>query len=313
MALMPKRHQRCGCMEWRHLRYFQAVAEERSFSGAARRLRIAQPALSRAVQELESRLGLRLLDRDRRSVRLTSAGAVLLREAGVMFDRWEEALRRVRRTAAGEEGELRLGYIGPPTREFLAGLVAEFRQRFPRVTVVLEERTPERVCEMVASGRLSAGLTRPVLAHEALRLPSLTLREEPLCAAVPEAHPWAARRFVSWQALEGQPVILLSRREGAGLHDAIHAACRDAGFVPRLLHSPSVIETILLYAAAGEGIGIVPDSIRPAAESGVRLVPLRPRRTVPLVMVWHPEADDPAVQAFRGLVEEWLRDGRLTR
>src|SRR6185503_1201191 len=109
-------------------------------------------------------------ERTRHLVRLTPAGAVLLREAAVLLQQVEELTRRVKRTAAGEEGELRLGYIGPPTQAFLGRIVKEFRRRYPRVTVVLEERTPERVWEMVAQGRLAIGLTRPVLAHRALGL-----------------------------------------------------------------------------------------------------------------------------------------------
>src|SRR5437879_6083584 len=139
-------------MDLRHLRYFQAVAEELSFSKAARRLRVAQPALSRAVQELERDVGVSLIDRHHRATRLTPAGAVLLRETGVLLERLEDALRRVRRTASGEEGELRLGYIGPPTRPFLGPLLQEYREKYPRVTVILEERTPERVWEMVSQG-----------------------------------------------------------------------------------------------------------------------------------------------------------------
>ena len=118
-------------MELRHLRYFQAVAEELSFSRAARRLRIAQPALSRAVQEMERELGTQLIERERKSPRLTPAGAVLLHETGVLLERLDEALRRVRRTAKGEEGELRLGYIGPPTRAFLGRLLKEYAGVFP--------------------------------------------------------------------------------------------------------------------------------------------------------------------------------------
>ena len=91
-------------MDLRHLRYFQAVAEELSFSKAARRLRVAQPALSRAVQELERDVGVSLIDRNRRATRLTPAGTVLLRETGVLLERLEDALRRVRRTASGAEG-----------------------------------------------------------------------------------------------------------------------------------------------------------------------------------------------------------------
>ncbi|MBL9157472.1 MAG: LysR family transcriptional regulator [Verrucomicrobiales bacterium] len=292
-------------MELRHLRYFHAVAEELSFSKAARRLHIAQPALSRAVQELEAELGSLLLDRSRRVMRLTPGGEVLLREAGVLFERLDETVRKVRRAAAGAEGELRLGYIGPPTRAFLGGLLKAFHERYPRVNIVLEERTPERVWEMVSKGRLSVGLTRPVLAHEALGLQSLLLCQEPLCAAVPADHRLAERKTIPWGELAEEPIVILARREGAGSHDTILAACAGAGFTPHLVHTPSVIGTILRYVEAGTGIGIVPESVTPESDT-VRLIPLVPRETLPVVMVWSREGDDPAVTAFRGIVEEWL-------
>lgn len=297
-------------MDLRHLRYFQAVAEELSFSKAARRLRIAQPALSRAVQDLEHEIGTRLMDRDRRSVRLTPAGAVLLQETGLLLDRLDESLRRVRRAAAGEDGELRLGYIGPPTRPFLGRLLREYRRRFPRITVILEERTPERVWEMVSRGRLAIGLTRPVLAHEALGLKSLTLRQETLCAVAPVEHPLAERDLVAWKDLADEPIILLARREGAGSHDSILAACQEAGFTPRLAHTPSLIGTILQYVEAGAGIGIVPESVEPLNPS-LRLLPLKPRHSIPLVMVWAKDGDDAPVAAFRDLVRDWLKSGLL--
>jgi DNA-binding transcriptional LysR family regulator len=96
-------------MELRHLTYVQAVGEELSFTKASRRLHIAQPALSRAVQELERFTGVRLIDRNRTKLRLTAAGSILLRDAAILFERIEETLRRVRRNAAGADGELRLG------------------------------------------------------------------------------------------------------------------------------------------------------------------------------------------------------------
>lgn len=295
-------------MELRHLRYFQAVAEELSFSKAARRLRIAQPALSRAVQEMEREIGTQLIERERRSPRLTPAGAVLLHEIGLILERFEESMRRVRRTAKGEEGELKLGYIGPPTRMFLARLLKEYQKRFPRVTVILEERTPERVWEMVSKGRLSVGLTRPVLAHEALGLQTLLLREEKFCAAVPKDHAWAKLSSLSWKKLAGEPLIILARREGAGSHDGIRAACDAAGFEPKVKHTPSLIGTILQYVEASAGIGIVPES---TLSRNIALIPLKPQQTIPLVMVWAKDGDDPAVAAFRELMKEWLRDGKL--
>jgi LysR family transcriptional regulator, benzoate and cis,cis-muconate-responsive activator of ben and cat genes len=299
-------------MELRVLRYFQAVAEELSFSRAARRLRIAQPALSRAVQELERETGARLMERTRRFVRLTAAGTVLLQETGLLLERVEEAVRRVRRTAAGQEGELRLGYIGPPTRGFLGPLLAEYTRRFPRVSVLLEERTPERVWEMVAAGRLSAGLTRPVLAREALGLETLRLLQERLCAAIPEGHALAGRRTVPWKRLAREPVVLMARREGAGSHDTILASCLKAGFTPRIAHSPSLLGTVLRYVEAGAGIGIVPEcATAEAAGSRLLFAPLTPARTIPLVLVWTAKGMEPPLQAFLDLAREWHAAGRL--
>lgn len=299
-------------MDLRHLRYFQAVAEELSFSKAARRLRIAQPALSRAVQELEQDLGTRLIDRNRRTVSLTPAGTVLLGETAVVLERLDESLRRVKRTAAGEEGELRLGYIGPPTQPFLGRLLAEYRLRFPKVSVHLEERTPERVWEMVAKGRLSVALTRPVPGQGGRALSTLPLRQEPLGIVVRADHPLAEKKSISWKALAHEPLIVLARREGVGLHDEILAACRAAGFAPRITQSPSLMGTVLTYVEAGAGIGIATDSVAAASmPTGLRYVAVTPEHSVPLVMVWNPDELSPAMKAFRDLTSEWLKAGKL--
>lgn len=291
-------------MDLRHLRYFQAVAEELNFSRAAKRLRVAQPALSRAVKEVEAFLGAPVLERSRHHVRLTPAGAVLLNETALLLDRWEESIRRVRRTATGEEGELRLGYIGPPTQPFLGRILREYRSRYPRVAVHLEERTPARVWEMVAKGRLSAAITRPVPSHAALGLKTILLREEPLGVVVPDNHSYAARRSLPWTALARESLVVLARREGIGLHDAVLAGCRRAGVSPRLVHTPSLIGTVLAYAEAGAGIGVVTESVV-VRGSSLHFVPLRPALCVPLVLVWNEDLDAPPMQRFRELLVEW--------
>ena len=299
-------------MDVRHLRYFHAIAEELSFSRAAKRLNIVQPALSRALKELESELGVQLLARTQRSVRLTAAGKVLLDETALLFERLDHAIRRVRRAAAGQEGELRLGYIGPPVQQFLGRVLEEYARRCPQVTVHLEERTPERVWEMVAKGRLHLGLTRPVLAHAALQMETQVLRRERLCAAIPAGHSWNRRKSLPWRSLAGQPLVVLARREGAGLHDEILAGCRRAGFTPRMVHTPSLISTGLRYVEAGGGLGIVPESIGESESSpSWSQVPLTPHLTVPLVIVWKDGHEEPPVTAFRSLLGEWLQAGKL--
>lgn len=297
-------------MELRHLRYFQAVAEELSFSRAARRLHVAQPALSRAVKQLEHELGAQVLERTRHRVRLTPAGAVLLRDTGHLLQQVEELASRVRRTASGEEGELRLGYIGPPTQPFLGRLLHEYRERYPLVSVHLEERTPERVWEMVARGRLSAALTRPVVASEDLGLRTISLRQERLGVVVPNDHALAKRRSAPWTALAREPLVVLARREGMGLHDAVIAGCRRAGVTPRLAHTPSLIGTVMSYVEAGAGLGVVTESVV-APSPALHFVLLKPVQFVPLVFVWREDDDPPPVQRFRELLLEWKRDRKL--
>ena len=299
-------------MELRLLRYFQAVAEELSFSKAARRLRVAQPALSRAVKELETQLAAPLFTRSRQGVTLTPAGAVLLDETAAVLQRVDHLVGRVRRTASGEEGELRIGFIGAPTHAFLGRVLREYHRRYPRVSIVLEERTPERVWEMVARGKLSVGLTRPVLASPAEDLRTLLLRKEPLCGVFPESDPRAGQRSVKWRELANDALIILARREGVGLHEAILAACRSARFSPRLAHTPSVITTILSYVEAGAGIGIIPESVAMlGAGTPLAFRPLLPERSVEVVMVWSDDESSPPLDAFRALVTEWLHARKL--
>ena len=294
-------------MELRLLRYFQAVAEELSFSKAAQKLRIAQPALSRAVRELEDELGAELLARTKRSVKITPAGSVLLHETGIILGLCEEAVRKVHRTVSGQEGELRLGYIGPPTQPFLTDLLKEYRERHPRVTVILEERTPERVWEMVSKDRLDIGLTRPVAAGERIGLQTLLLRKESMCAVAPKGHPLAEAPKVTWKMLQDLPIVTLARREGVGLHDSVMLGCHGAGFAPKLAHTPSIVGTVLTYVEAGAGIGVVPESVMVLnTSSDLIFKPLHPRQIVELVMVWNGKQSSPAANAFRAVVADWL-------
>jgi DNA-binding transcriptional LysR family regulator len=189
-------------------------------------------------------------------------------------------------------------------------LLAEYQKRFPRVAIHLEERTPERVWEMVAKGRLAVAITRPVVGHESTGLKTSLLREERLGVVVPASHPFANKRHLEWKALARQPLIVLARREGMGLHDAVIAGCRRAGVIPKIIQTPSLIGTVMTYVEAGAGIGVVTELVSPA-NSQLRFIPLRPAQTVPLVLVWSEIHDTPPVQRFRELLSEWHAAGKL--
>jgi DNA-binding transcriptional LysR family regulator len=163
---------------------------------------------------------------------------------------------------------------------------------------------------MLAKGRLSAALTRPVITADDLGLRTILLREERLGAIVPATQRLADRRSITWKELAREPLIVLARREGVGLHDAVLANCRQAGFLPRLAHTPSLIGTVLSYVEAGAGVGVVPECVL-TFELPLRFVPLLPKATVPLVLAWPEDHDPPPVQRFRELIVEWQENGKL--
>ena len=116
-------------MELRHLRYFTAVAEHLNFSEASRRIHVAQPSISQTILDLEDELGVRLLFRDRRTVRLTAAGQTFRREALEVLRRNEQAVHLTKRASAGEIGQLRIGFFGSAVAAFLPALVQEYHRR----------------------------------------------------------------------------------------------------------------------------------------------------------------------------------------
>jgi DNA-binding transcriptional LysR family regulator len=143
-----------------------------------------------------------------------------------------------------------------------------------------------------------------------LGLRTLLLRNERLGIAVLHDHPLATKSSLAWKQLADQPLIMLARREGASLHDTVLMACRQAGLIPKLIHTPSLIGTVLTYAQAGAGLGIVTDSII-TQPSPLTFIPLTPSHTVPLVLVWQEDADPPPVARFRELLALWKQEQQL--
>jgi DNA-binding transcriptional LysR family regulator len=293
-------------MELRHLRYFQAVATTLSFSRAAEALRVAQPALSRQIANLELELGVVLLSRDRHNVSLTPAGQSFLHESGLLLSHAAEAADKARRIARGEAGELTLAFIGAPTFAFLPALVREYRRLYPEVGLKLVEMNPNHQLKAFAAENLDIGFTRPLPpGAEGLRA-QVVLRED-LLAALPPGHRFQGRRRIRIADLSRERFVLLAREEATVLFDHIVAICRGCGFSPTIRNTPLQMATVLSMVAAGEGIGIVPEPARQLANPGVTFYPLSPKPTpIPLILAWRSAGETPTVKAMIALVREWL-------
>ena len=176
-------------MELRHLRYFIAVGEEQHYGRAARRLRVAQPALSRQVQDLEEELGFDLFDRLPRGVRLSSAGKLFLEDARGILQQIGEAVARAGHVASGRAGTLRLGFT---ENSCWRGVVPEsfrrFRELQPDAELQLQPAASMEQIEAIRSGRLDAGFVNfmPTADRDLDQLPVATQRVE---LAAPRGHP----------------------------------------------------------------------------------------------------------------------------
>jgi len=292
-------------MELRHLRIFTAVATRLSFSAAARALHLSQSAISAAVKDLERELGVELLARTRHTVQLTAAGASFLRDAERILTDANAAARSAQHAARGESGRLAIGFPAPPTAPFLPQLIREFRAQHRGVELSLHELTPRELIQGLADRRIDLGFSRP-LADTARLLPvhEEKLFDDELCVAVPRHHPLAREQTpLALRALAREELILMGRAEAPWLYDTIIAACRKAGFSPRVAAAPDYMTTALLLVEAEVGLSIVPTS----TSYYRRHLPIVFRRLkaanaeIPLLMIW-PRGESPTAKLFAELV-----------
>ncbi len=206
-------------MELRHLRYFVGVGEEQHFGRAAERLRIAQPALSRQIQDLEQELGFLLFDRLPRGVRLNAAGKLFLDDARRILQDVDEAKRRAERIALGKAGTLRVGIA---TAVSWHGLVVhafrEFRRRQPDVELVLHHLLSVHQVEAVVADRLDAGFAAAVTPwHEELEHRQFAL--DRMVLAVPKGHSLMKRARIRLRDLRNLPFIWFHRWVNSSFYD----------------------------------------------------------------------------------------------
>lgn len=287
-------------MELRRLRYFVAVAEELHFSRAAERLHIGQPPLSQQIQLLEDELGVRLLDRTRRWVRLTEVGRLFLQDARRILALSEQAVETARRAERGEVGELRIGFTSStPLTEAFNKAVNEYRRSFPRVTLSLAEMPTLRQAEAIRERRIDLGFLRPPQTALPREIATTPLRRDPLMLVAPSDHALMRRKSVPIRDLADQPFIMFSADAGTGVQSLVLDLCREAGFEPKTALQAREGSTIIGLVAAGCGIAILPESFNAIRIKGVSYLPIADRAAkTQLVLARHSADRSPLVDSF---------------
>lgn len=290
-------------MELRHLRYFAVVAEELNFRRAAARLHVAQPSLSAQIRALETELGVRLLTRSTRKVELTAAGEVFQRDVRRLLALTDDAVAAARRADRGEIGRLRVGFVGSATYELLPRVAAAFRAECPDVTLELhgEMFTPGQVRALLA-GELDVAFLRPPVDEADLTV--RVLRREPLVALLPSGHRLAGHDAVALTDLADEAFVTYPSHWRSVVHDAVVAACRAAGFGPRVALETDGTSSLVSFVAAGTGVAVVPAAVRHLQVTGAVVRPLTGTdAAVDLALVWRTADRSPALARFVATAE----------
>lgn len=286
----------------RQLRYFVTVAEELSFTRAAQRLHISQPPLSQQIQALELDLGVKLLDRDRRNVALTEAGAVLLEQARQLLAKAEDMRSLVSETAAGFGGQLRLAYtVSVSFHPTLPQSLLRFGELAPNVRVRLHEMYTENQFAALRAGEIDLGFVRDLPRHEAdaraLRLD--VIDRERLLLALPSGHPLAGRSSLRLGEAAGEGFVIQPRELAPTLYDRLVQLAAQAGFHPRVHQQAQQLNGVIALVAAGMGLALVPATMQVVRLAGVSYVPLEdPDAYLLLAAASRLDEDSPVVARF---------------
>lgn len=290
--------------ELSQLRCFVAAAEELHFGRAAARLNMTQPPLSRQIQLLERIIGVTLLERTSRLVRVTPAGRVFLLEARRILRLAESAALTTRRVASGEAGTLTVGFTAASGYSFLPGLVSLARARLPNIELALKEMVSGEQIEALLTGRIDIGLLRPPIDRQ--EFGTFKVLNEPLLAALPLGDHRLSKPKLELSDFDGQPFIMYSP-DGAGyFHQMLVKLFGEADVHPNYVQHMSQIHSILALVHAGLGASLVPAAAASLHFDDVTFRPLDmdPAMPVELHMAWREDSDNPAVAPFLQLYRQ---------
>lgn len=294
-------------MDLQQVRAFLAVADELHFGRAAERLHMAQPPVSRSIQQLERELGARLFERSTRRVTLTSVGEAIVAPAREVIDALERVRTVARAAGVGEIGRVRLAYAGASSNVMVGKLARAVKQDHPGITLeLLSGHFAQPAMQLLTRGDIDIALGRWDHVPTAVRTRVIAI--EQLVIAVPVTHRLARRKRVSMSEFEGEPFVSLPPESGSVLIERLRQMTRSAGFSVDVVQDASDSWTVMSLVSAEVGCSLTLSSVVDSiADPGLRFLPLsNPVPPVELRMAWRADSDDRALHAVLRLSETVL-------
>lgn len=290
-------------MEIRQLRYFIAVAEERNFTRAADRLHIAQPPLSRQIQQLEAELGVELIDRAARPLLLTTAGSLFYEQAKQVLGRLVDMQMMLKRAGAVEQRRFVIGFVASTIYARLPQLIRGFRRAAPMVDLVLVEMVSLEQILALKEHRIDVGFGRIGFDDKAVR--RTVLRNEKLIVALPATHALAGSDGpLALDELANTPLILYPREPRPSYADQVLKVFYDAGLSPTIAHEVRELQIAIGLVAAEEGVAIVPDSVRRVRVGDVEYREISAAAVSPIIMNHRIDDRSPELLTMASVIAE---------
>jgi DNA-binding transcriptional LysR family regulator len=299
----------------RHLWLFLAVAEEQHFGRAARRLDMSQPPLTEQIQALEQALKVQLFERSRRGAQLTPVGAAILPAVRKFADQLERLELAVREAVAGKSGVLTIGAISSAMVDVLPPLIERLKADYPQLTVSVREIDSVEAIPALEAGDIDLAFAR-LEGELGATVRSLPLKQDRLMVAMPKMHALAASARVRLAALAEEEFVMFSRQVSPVYFDSLVASCRSNGFSPRIVHEVRSVASQVAFVGCGQGIALVPASLKKLAPENVVFRPLKENLSVvTTAMAWSTARENPLIEAVVAIVgnQTRLKTGVKTR
>ena len=291
-------------MELRHLRYFVTVAAERSFSRASEKLNIAQPPLSRQIQQLEAELGVQLLHRGR-PLSLTESGRYFFEQALQVLQRTDEMRAMTRRIGTGKTRQFGIGFVESTLNEQLPELIRRFRLTTSDVEIVLLDLPTLEQTRALKEGRLDIGFGR--LRYDLDGITRRVIHEEKLSVVTARGHVLSRRKGpLKLRHTAGMPLIVYPNAPRPSYADQVLSFYRELGVEPNVAFEVRQPWTALGLVAAGVGIALVPSSVRRLGRDDVDYLTLdEPEISSPIIMGYRTNDNSPLLAHFLKLIDEF--------
>ncbi|CAI2931853.1 LysR family transcriptional regulator [Aminobacter niigataensis] len=294
-------------IEIRHIQAFLAVAAELHFGRAADRLSLAQPALSRTIQNLEEILGVQLLERTTRTVRLTEAGKTFQEHGSRVIHQLNQAIHLTRRTPTGEAGTISVGYVDLLLAGPLSEIMFRYRRQFTDVYVEFAPKSPDDLLSFVSDKQFDCGFALGPIRDS--NLDTVCISVEPAVLILPVSHRLSLKTKVFLSDLAREPLVLPPRFGWREFHKSFEQKCHDAGFAPKVAQEVHQTDALFALVAAEIGIGLCPESTSQNQHSGTVAREIADNSIFyETYFVWHRESNSKILNSFIEIASEFSLD-----